>query len=1478
MSISIYEIFSQSSITEKQNVDLTDLGLSHRDLKSAKILLTIIYGNDIIERNIIEFRGIIELLKNSSDPMRVLQKVNELTGGQNGEVTGEWKRKILTEFVCEFFGNKSCTTYGRKISNSLIRVAATRIFADPEQSIMELPVNSIDSYNLLKGKKSVGKFGMGFFSIFYWLSESYAGEYKRFMELRTRYRVEEGFESYKAIIRWTTDGLLIEKQELEPDYEFNMIKDTTGTEIKINFAEQKLSTSIVNKMKSFVDRLVFIEGADLILNGRKLNEYESNEVVNIIINKDIVSITDNAAGIPFTILENSLLVPSSSTKERDLEIDVYKEPSITQSFIYESYFNIIVNGVIIIKVIHCGKYDINIHLPYNSKLPVSRDDVIYGKYEIDFFYKSCFEVTAKLIKLNNVVSIFNAIEKYTLINKSLLLVSALKKLREEIEKSPYVLLPNLRFWEDFINKSSPSIKPFFVLYDNPDMYVTERKLLAGLKYDSKVFKLRNIIYIDMKTPCENGGLSSILFISDKYKDKLSTIQQSNTTTLLIPYEEEYEIDLSYISNCSFDIDYNRFNKFLGYTANHIFGMDVRLRKDSYDLNFFNTLKIVQLCYYRKFENFHYGSYKNIFVEFFVTFYYVFIRLSIDVNVLISYMIKINSILMNHDIKTRYGTTNLIQFNDIESSSSSLTYNSFSFPSSVDLTHRIKVYEVNTPECIKVIHDTIKFFIEIIDNDTLSNNILTLPSYNTIILNFNANTIFKNSISSHLKNLIYNELKVAINNTITPSETWYMIKTFKYIFSEDINLKDLKFDGLGMFILDELRKKTSNHGLLKYAKESLHSTNSEIHSKIFRPLVEAGKSYLRFISNTSKYIPPTLSGGVEFYVKQLIEYVFNNEVRTTNTDLFISLSQEKDTYVRSERKLQILEIAVNEGTTKGFIQSVLTELVQNSTDAIRLIEGNGNVSVIVTRRTISVRDEIGFDNLINIMIPFLSSKNPNDPRVTGEMGSGFFNIYRQPFCDFVTVITTKDKIRRTLKATPLVENGNVYDILFQVNEERVESDNGSEVTLHMKDSLEMNALLVAEATIFTNSYLSFIPEIMLNFNGGLVQKQFDLSFSSNDDSVNFYIVYDISTVSYVMTNGIPLMPLENFINSFEYDDDDNYSIWHIFDRYCRTSIILNISKDIYTPTQSRSKVQFKPTLNMREFKKKLYDGIYFTLLKMYLSQTFSLYHQNIIQFSEEMSDPRQLNISNNDILKSFVSHYTSEFRIDEEISKAKFNSINDALRSYATNIDKPPLINSTDIRYLSVVKWFNNKNYPPARKQEEEGEPKKPKEPSTPWPVLQKFMDIYWIKILEMSRTGVLISQRFNRNGSIPGIYHKKMSISKHGFYDPNDHVIILNSLHYNEAELSEALEKYKGKDMEKIFTKFTTDPVLKKYFSPCIPTRTLIHEIAHAIDGQSHQNSGHGTTQIKIRDSNFLEFENLASECFREAIIMGLLKEFLASL
>ena len=67
--------------------------------------------------------------------------------------------------------------------------------------VTELPVNSLDSYN---PDRKVGKFGMGFFSIFYWL----IGHPKREIVINSYTKNEKGeYCAYGVVIK-EIDGLL----------------------------------------------------------------------------------------------------------------------------------------------------------------------------------------------------------------------------------------------------------------------------------------------------------------------------------------------------------------------------------------------------------------------------------------------------------------------------------------------------------------------------------------------------------------------------------------------------------------------------------------------------------------------------------------------------------------------------------------------------------------------------------------------------------------------------------------------------------------------------------------------------------------------------------------------------------------------------------------------------------------------------------------------------------------------------------------------------------------------------------------------------------------------------------------------------------------------------------------------------------------------------------------------------------------------
>jgi hypothetical protein len=191
--------------------------------------------------------------------------------------------------------------------------------------------------------------------------------------------------------------------------------------------------------------------------------------------------------------------------------------------------------------------------------------------------------------------------------------------------------------------------------------------------------------------------------------------------------------------------------------------------------------------------------------------------------------------------------------------------------------------------------------------------------------------------------------------------------------------------------------------------------------------------------------------------------------------------------------------------KCFINSILTELIQNSVDAIRSeSESSKYIDIRISNDVISITDYIGFDDIINILIPFLSSKNPNDPNVTGEMGTGFFNVYRKPWTRFVLIESVFNSIKKTIRATPLHENNIVYDIEYEVMIQELDEQNSTTISIFLEKDISTLSQIITDAFIFVNSYLSFIKSAIIRLNGSIVKKNYTIFIRRI--FINFYSEY------------------------------------------------------------------------------------------------------------------------------------------------------------------------------------------------------------------------------------------------------------------------------------------------------------------------------------------------------------------------------------
>ena len=137
-------------------------------------------------------------------------------------------------------------------------------------------------------------------------------------------------------------------------------------------------------------------------------------------------------------------------------------------------------------------------------------------------------------------------------------------------------------------------------------------------------------------------------------------------------------------------------------------------------------------------------------------------------------------------------------------------------------------------------------------------------------------------------------------------------------------------------------------------------------------------YVNILSKTMKkvpYQPPNIdkfTGSYTLKTSQLISYLFKHEV--DKKDPFQTF-KKASTYKETPSKLQITEIAINEGTTKDFVSATQTELTQNSVDAIRSSEATNktiNINFSIDERGTSetsaggkyylmVKDFVGINN-------------------------------------------------------------------------------------------------------------------------------------------------------------------------------------------------------------------------------------------------------------------------------------------------------------------------------------------------------------------------------------------------------------------------------------------------------------------------------------------------------------------------------------
>jgi hypothetical protein len=308
----------------------------------------------------------------------------------------------------------------------------------------------------------------------------------------------------------------------------------------------------------------------------------------------------------------------------------------------------------------------------------------------------------------------------------------------------------------------------------------------------------------------------------------------------------------------------------------------------------------------------------------------------------------------------------------------------------------------------------------------------------------------------------------------------------------------------------------------------------------------------------------------FTLSQLIQYVFAKNVVLSRPEDFIRLGEAINNYQSFDgddtiSRLQMLQIAVTAGTTKSFVASVLTELLQNSLDAIRQSTNNNpkiiEVKFCITDRvfdlTVQDYEGIPFSAWLSLLIPFLSSKR--DQLSTGEMGTGLFNVYRRP-----TQEVTFRSGPIMIVARPMWEGDQILDLDYVFY--RIDPFPGTNIWIH---SLPLNESEMTEidldVNIFAQQYAGNLEHpVMWEINGTKIDgtpTPKNVIFTSPVGTVSI-TQSDTPHQSILLTNHTPFSLLVPFLTNM---------FGSVTNGLLSTNIVVNINKGYYLPVQSRNRI-------------------------------------------------------------------------------------------------------------------------------------------------------------------------------------------------------------------------------------------------------------------------------------------------------------------
>jgi hypothetical protein len=1525
-----------------------------------------------------------------------------------------------------------CTTFGSKIAKSLIKIASQRIFAEPEQSIMELPVNSLDSYQSSQGGQ-VGKFGMGFFSILYWL-----------VDHPDRTLTIESFH----------DGtkLLCVVQEQNGELMFNLKYGDSnvrqsGTRIVLDCGLQPFTKQNVTGFTEQMSRLKFTHTALIAFRTsvnapfERLNEADINnpDVVYVEVTEYGIRVEDFAQGLSLETLLKKLFVPSVSTKTISVSVqqEGKEEPlDLSLSRIVpaaNNLFCILVHSVAVVNLkfdsLSQTKYTVIVHLSGHTRVPVSRDDILLTEQtKLELVESVGKLVSVDCVALKNLAALQLALDTYV---KYTTLVEN-KHFFEQLSKK-------LQFW---LSGYIPVEELYAPLLTQPELdpdgrFITatqthvERVLayLEGTKkirVDSDVFWEKKVVIApNVPNVVSTAGLPKYLFVDVNFVnenpgDWQSRLAMSMSTDKL--YVNEETKGEGHVLIDQLNMEYKEFMETTYMTMVGspipenilIMMLQIALKLKSLIDIYGKVETVFRVRLYVKYIKWYTAANNicdldpihciiedllainivsnNLALNYYYRFY-SFLSWFIEQPIVLVYGDEVPLLIMNNNI---YFDEYLFRQEEKFSLFQIGEHTSISKPTVQLLLHMF-------PHLQNMIEQSTYFTLQAYE---VSRKFTSWCTFNPLYLVYRSWAVillfsdhYVNRTLTHIdksKEKILEKARYITDHNIDrvcyfvwyllrrfPDMPWlqFVVLTFLVEYLNSKSVDDLNGEKISLlFVLfgknrpehtnpyiyepKEIQdfRYTKNkflkllstlgvinqpetvaafesfvfglyqhkfHLLTEFVKEFmlLNIVDLEAFLKgcmlknrvpkiLGKKFVLSFQLFVKFALNISvipkvrsSYVPGmSWSGDYQFTESKFINFVLKQEVMPGD-NLFQQVTLFNDPH---PIPLQLTEIAINEGSTKSFVQALLIETIQNSVDAIRQSLANGaqvssdiKLSLVDTGSAIvfCITDYIGIpmDGIVSLMIPFLSSKTASQ-FVTGEMGSGFFNLYRES--SQVVVRTTLNGQTVIIQDTPIRnEHNRVVELQRAVQQSSTSGKNETNIYVVLnKEQMGMSVVAILTQFIyFITKVIALIPQLQdsqappfqLYFQNNLLMIESQLVLET--PLFTSKVVKKQTVGSYLFTKGVPFLPLSQFLNTA-------LSLPEYIVPFFETNIIINVQHGVYTPVQTRAKINMSAD-NKVAMTRFLIDTIYIVTLQQIQSHELV---RDVNQVLENFSSGAELlqvlpsrrnnvTLENADSFNRFMMHYKM-----------------DGLESLATLIHKAyPIMLDTQYLGLSSFKrlqisqltshplqsavltlWLKNKN----RKEKF----KLPTLKMKPNPSVELSSPPAQIITLEMILKLQIVFQVFveqywalgqnqgivDRAKLCPGVEVRPLrDIDTLGYYNPGDHTIHFNST-MNDGQgmtpevVTQFLDWFGRVRNHNRLQELDNNILFSAYFKCTLPARIVVHELEHARRGGSHSREAHGELELQLpgQSPKVMLFDQAAVAVYKFLIKKGLWTRVLSNL